>query len=391
MPVGHAGIALPLVEFVQRTQPKSVLDLGIGYGMTGAILRNYFGAHPSTGAIWPLHTGNGFRIHGVEVFPAYRNPLWDLYNEVVIGRIEDWLHLCQMVDLVVCNDVFEHLPKAIGREILKRSPKAFVGVCQVMGQDTVYGNPHEAHTTAWTQDELREFCDETFELNPGYIVGMNTGALKKQETTFWQPRDVEDAKRLIGPSGWGKSTQEYVAELFDSACVAYLQRFMERRPDMLEIGCGMGRIVKGLAPLCDEIYGIDISDGMLDLARGYLRGVDGVVLGKIVDKRFPLDDQSVDLVFATIVFQHIQERDTILKYLRESLRVLRPGGMIRVQTHRGTPPPAGTFGGFHGHFYPNVDAFAAEFAFAGFQVVNKQVGVGHSEWLWVTAKKPEGA
>src|SRR5690242_19676178 len=51
MPVGHAGIALSLVEFVQQVRPTAVLDLGVGYGLTGAILRNYFGHHPTTGAI----------------------------------------------------------------------------------------------------------------------------------------------------------------------------------------------------------------------------------------------------------------------------------------------------------------------------------------------------
>jgi hypothetical protein len=172
MPVGHAGTAYHLVDFIQRIGARSVLDLGVGYGFTGATLVNYFGANPTTGQIYPRLAANDFRVHGVEVFSAYKNPMWDLYTEVVIGRIENWLHLCEMVDAVVCNDVFEHLPKHIGEQVLLRSKKAFVGICQEMGQGTVYGNPDESHTTVWSEAELKRFCNKTFELNKGYIIGM---------------------------------------------------------------------------------------------------------------------------------------------------------------------------------------------------------------------------
>lgn len=391
MPVGHAGLSYHMVDFIQRVGARSVLDLGVGYGLNGATLVNYFGANPNTGVIYPRSAGNDFRVHGVEVFPAYRNPMWDLYVEVVIGNIKDWLHLCEQVDAVVCNDVFEHLPKHVGEEILRRSKTLFVGVCQEMGQGTVYGNPHEAHTTVWTEAELKKFCDKTFELNKGYIVGMKTkvGQVRSQADAFWDARSDADAKRLIGPDNWGKPAEYYVGELFNSdpACGAFLKSFKRKKPDLLEIGCGQGRILREVAPLFKTVHGLDISDGMLNLAKPYLASVKNVQLGKIVDCKFPVDDESVDLVFSTIVFQHIQDRATIQKYLVESRRVLRPGGMIRVQTHRGTPPPVGTFGGFHGHFYPTVDAFAAEFAAAGFEVVSKQAGVGHQEWLWVTARK----
>jgi SAM-dependent methyltransferase len=388
MPVGHAGLSYHLVDFIQRAGARSVLDLGVGYGLNGATLVNYFGANPNTGSIYPRGGANDFRVHGVEVFPAYRNPMWDLYVEVVVGPIENWLHLCEMVDAVVCNDVFEHLPKHVGEAILRRSKRAFVGVCQEMGQGTVYGNPHEAHTTMWTEAELKKFCSKTFELNAGYIVGMKTGVedVKRQASAFWEAKDDTDAKRLIGPANWGRPAEYYVAELFDSdpACTAFFKSLKKKKPDLLEIGCGQGRILREIAPLFKTVHGLDISDGMLTLAEPYLKGT-GVKLGKIVDCVFPVENTSVDLVFSTIVFQHIQDRETIQKYLAESLRVLRPGGMIRVQTHRGSPPPAGTFGGFHGHFYPTVDAFAAEFAAAGFKVVSKQTGIGHAEWLWVTA------
>jgi SAM-dependent methyltransferase len=216
--------------------------------------------------------------------------------------------------------------------------------------------------------------------------------VKEQAAAFWEAKDDADAKRLIGPMKWGSPPHVYMGELFDGdpKCNAFFCTFPPKKPDVLEIGCGQGRILHGIAPLFERTYGVDISDSMLKLAEAYLSGT-GVSLGKIVDSRFPLKDKCVDVVFSTIVFQHIQDRETILAYLRESRRVLRPGGIIRVQTHIGSPPPPGVFGGFHGHFYPSVEAFAAEFTAAGLTVVTKQTGIGHPDWLWVTAVRPADA
>jgi SAM-dependent methyltransferase len=214
---------------------------------------------------------------------------------------------------------------------------------------------------------------------------------KTEAAVFWEARDEADAKRLIGPHGWRQPAHAYMAELFDHdpLCNEFFVSFAKKgtKPNLLEIGCGMGRILREIAPLFGTVHGLDISDGMLKLAEPYLGGI-GVHLGKIINTTFPVESDSVDMVFSLIVFQHIQDRETILKYLNESHRVLRPGGMIRVQTHRGAPPPPGVFGGFHGHFYPTVDAFAAEFTECGLEVVTKQERIGHADWLWVTARKP---
>lgn len=96
--------------------------------------------------------------------------------------------------------------------------------------------------------------------------------------------------------------------------------------DILEIGCGMGRVGKVLAPLCRRWIGTDISSGMLRCARVHLQGLDNAELIELRTVGLdPIEDASVDLVYCTVVFMHLYEWDRF-RYVEEAMRVLRPGG-----------------------------------------------------------------
>lgn len=99
----------------------------------------------------------------------------------------------------------------------------------------------------------------------------------------------------------------------------------------VEIGSGLGRIVRSLADRFDRVIGIDISPEMVERAgqlvvdpRVEFRLGDGTSLAGI-------DDASVDLVLSFTVLQHIPDRKIIEAYLREAGRVLRPGGLLVFQ------------------------------------------------------------
>src|SRR5262245_21563565 len=99
---------------------------------------------------------------------------------------------------------------------------------------------------------------------------------------------------------------------------------------ILEIGCGIGRVGQMLAPICREWIGCDVSRRMLDHAGKRLQGVSNVRLVELsgFDLK-PIADASVDLVYCTIVFMHLDEWDRY-SYVREAFRVLRPGGRFYV-------------------------------------------------------------
>jgi ubiquinone/menaquinone biosynthesis C-methylase UbiE len=98
--------------------------------------------------------------------------------------------------------------------------------------------------------------------------------------------------------------------------------------EVLEIGCGVGRIAKEIAPLCRSWAGADISANMLVHAAARLKGLENTRLLHL--KTVGLSDvpeKSFDVVYATNMLAHLDEMDR-WRYVQEAFRVLRPGGRI---------------------------------------------------------------
>lgn len=103
------------------------------------------------------------------------------------------------------------------------------------------------------------------------------------------------------------------------------------RGHALEIGCGVGRNTVHLARHFVHVDGVDVSPTMVRsaLARGLPPNVRLHALsGRDLQ---PLPDDTYDLVFSHLVFQHIAAESDIASYLRETARVLCRGGVAVLQ------------------------------------------------------------
>jgi ubiquinone/menaquinone biosynthesis C-methylase UbiE len=111
-----------------------------------------------------------------------------------------------------------------------------------------------------------------------------------------------------------------------------LQEMVGVGPDdiVVEIGCGVGRVGKHLAPLCRHWIGCDVSANMLAFAADRLRGLPNVELKEVSGYNLQgIADRSVDLVYCTVVFMHLESWDRY-NYVLEAFRILRSGGRIYV-------------------------------------------------------------
>jgi SAM-dependent methyltransferase len=101
---------------------------------------------------------------------------------------------------------------------------------------------------------------------------------------------------------------------------------------VIDLGCGTGRLAVHLIPWLrgGRYLGIDISRTML---REAARRTAGLENGCAVEwkhqrtSRFEVPDASADVICAFSVFTHMEAEDTY-RYLRDSLRVVRPGGKL---------------------------------------------------------------
>jgi len=115
---------------------------------------------------------------------------------------------------------------------------------------------------------------------------------------------------------WHIGRRRILAGFVEEIC----QRVTDRRPRILDVGCGTGANLLMLSKYGDA-EGVDVSEDALAFCRE--RGLDKVKLG--AGEELPYEDGTFDLVTAFDVVEHM---DDDLAGLREMRRVLRPGGRV---------------------------------------------------------------
>lgn len=99
---------------------------------------------------------------------------------------------------------------------------------------------------------------------------------------------------------------------------------------VLDLGCGMGRVARHVAPHCQTLWAVDASSRMLELAAQAMADRTNINYALCRDTSIPdVPDESVDLAYAILVLQHVEREDAFL-LLKELRRVVRPTGTVMV-------------------------------------------------------------
>lgn len=207
----------------------------------------------------------------------------------------------------------------------------------------------------------------------------------------WNERAREDANYYVA---FGRRDQDD-DEFFSTAAdvVRDLEGELKRLPPAiplasrraLEIGCGPGRLMRPMSRHFAEIHGVDVSDEMIaqakiklrDIAWAHPRHANGTDLAQ-----FPSDH--FDFVYSFAVFQHIPSADVVFSYLRETVRVLKPGGFARLQIN-GLPKTDKTYTTWEGVRVSanEVHRFTRE---QGVRLLSL-TGI-ETQYMWTTWQKP---
>lgn len=157
--------------------------------------------------------------------------------------------------------------------------------------------------------EMGQFWDERARENSLYFINNSLSYVETDRDQFWAS-GLRDVEAVLGTLG------------------------VEIRPDddIVEIGCGIGRMTRPMAERGRSVRALDVSAEMLGQAQhenSHLDNVrwvqgDGTTLTGI-------EDGSADGVVSYVVLQHIPDPEVTLGYIREMGRVLRPGGWAAFQ------------------------------------------------------------
>ena len=143
----------------------------------------------------------------------------------------------------------------------------------------------------------------------------------RHHARFWIATEDYQTEEVFARSG----------EATAQALLANLQGFHKHFWRGLEIGCGIGRVLKPLAPYFKELVGVDVSSEMIAQSKIWLADhphittyeTSGVDLQEFPHNRF-------DLVYSYVAFQHMP-RPVFDRYLGEIHRVMTPNGYLAFQ------------------------------------------------------------
>jgi SAM-dependent methyltransferase len=203
-------------------------------------------------------------------------------------------------------------------------------------------------------------------MNPLFVIA--TGPSESKES-FWKS-GIEDCDKILGKD----------SKRFDKI----LGNKKPTEMKILEIGCGVGRILVPMRKIFGSIIGIDISSEMVLLGQKYVLDIPNcsIVENNGVDLS-EFSDNSFDFCYSFIVFQHIPEKQIVENYIKEVSRILKPSCLFRFQV-RGTistkPTEITTWDGVQ---FTSIEIHEMAKKF-NFEIIEE--GDDKTEYYWITLK-----
>jgi ubiquinone/menaquinone biosynthesis C-methylase UbiE len=210
--------------------------------------------------------------------------------------------------------------------------------------------------------------------------------------------DIKGFKDTI--DWYDKNADSYAAaanKIDFSEVIAIFLKKLPPNPRVLDAGCGSGRDSRGLKDGGAIVTGLDISEGLLVVARRDNPDIT-FVKGNFTD--LPLESNSFDGIWAQASLVHLETIEEVQKTLREFYRVLNPGGFIWicVKKSEGDEKTAIVTDKVSNHdrFFRYYDPgeLAGLLKDAGFEVghhkiVDDPCGREEVKWIWFTVQKPK--
>jgi hypothetical protein len=200
MPTSTYAHVAVVASFLERTRPESVLDVGVGNGKMGFIVRDLLdvmlgGRHRSED--WLV------RLDGIEAFGEYvQAHQRAIYNEIHLGDAVDLIDRLGSYDVIILGDVLEHFERGRAEAFFERCfahARAIIlniPLGERWTQDAIYGNPHERHLSFWKWEDFAPFACrlEAFEFE---TLG-SYGCFLIERVDYLHHRARQDSDALAG-------------------------------------------------------------------------------------------------------------------------------------------------------------------------------------------------
>jgi len=204
MPISTYLQISKILDVVVKLNPASILDVGCGLGIYGALSRIYLeGDNLYDRANLTFNKKENYRvkIDCIEGFDKYITDLHRyVYNEIFISEVKESLQKFKerSYDLVMAIDILEHFEKDYGIEFIRQLRRigkdVIIATPTDPAEQVVPENPLENHRSCWTKKELESFGFSILNENT-YILGL----FPSERANFPQPcQDTSKSQSKIG-------------------------------------------------------------------------------------------------------------------------------------------------------------------------------------------------
>ncbi len=161
----YAGLET-LMHYLLNTRPKSLLDIGVGFGKVGYLARESLDVMLNESyrpEDWKV------KIDGIEAFPDYiQEHHKALYDTIHVGDACEVIDSLGSYDMIVFGDSLEHVDKEKAWELMDKCAERcnqYIILCIPIGphweQGDIYDNEYERHRSFWEKDEIEPFASES--------------------------------------------------------------------------------------------------------------------------------------------------------------------------------------------------------------------------------------
>ena len=168
----------------------------------------------------------------------------------------------------------------------------------------------ESHTSPVSQEEERSVDFDSYALRYEEVVDQSV-SFTGRGSAFFAARKVEILEKIVDPE------------------VGPLEEL-----SLLDVGCGTGTTDRFFMPRVRSLYGVDISEEMLDKARA---AVPDATYSWYDGEKLPFPDEAFDVVIAICVLHHVPMSNRF-KLVNEMVRVARSQGIVAIFEHNPLNP-----------------------------------------------------
>jgi hypothetical protein len=214
-----APYAIPvIVHAVRQLRPRSILDVGTGFGKYGVLFREYTDIWDAKEAGQLQPKAWRTRIDGIEACTSYLSQLHAfVYDQIHVGDALEVIDRLGQYDLIFLGDVLEHFEKVAGRRLVRKlyehADKCVLLTYprQAKPRDGLLDNPAEAHRSVWDRHDfetyprvshtvLEDRADVAALAKPPHEPPFLVGCFAARRRSGWKGRLATALVRMLGPN-----------------------------------------------------------------------------------------------------------------------------------------------------------------------------------------------